>query len=522
MSKPMVVALGMDAVEGPLVERLVQEGRMPRLAELRRRGLRAEVRSVPKSFVNSWMVWPTFNTGQSLGTHGWYAHKQWSSENQHLYHLDPERLAIHPFWEDIPGGARLALLDVPYSFDPGAGFDGVFLNGWQGPDDLGRSARPSGLSRSLRRRVGRRRMEPEIFGPQTARTLEHQYREGLESLDQFAELAAGVLRQERWDLFLAVLGGAHRACHYLWSLDQADLTGASPEDVKELQGARDSLYEAADRALGRVLDAVPDDAHVLVFALHGMGPNLGWGERFSEIVAHLRARGEEAPSKEGWIYRIKSALPWQLVRQVTRRLPRKLNHALVPLWSRRMLDWSSTSFFALPNDLTGFLRINVRGRDAEGMVEAGPEQEALMRRLEKELMQLRDLRDDSPIVEAVERVDDIVGSDAPRRRDLPDLVVRWTPRSSAGCPGIRSPYGELWFSEEQRIPSGRSGNHTPSAWCVAAGPGIEPGRMERAVDSLELPPTLCHWMGLDPPGRMEGSPVPEWTTRSGTRSVMPE
>lgn len=484
---------------------------MPRLAELRERGMRARVRSAPEAFVNSWMVWPTFNTGQSLGTHGWYAHKQWSAPHQHLYHPEPERPPIRPFWEDLGDRARVALLDVPYAFDPGRGFEGVFLSGWQGPDDFGRVARPPGLLRSLRRRVGRPRMEPEIFGPQTSSTLRQQYREGLESLDQFAELAEGVLHDDRWDLFLAAFGGAHRANHYLWSLEEADLAGASAAEVRELEGARDALYEAADRALGRVLDAAPDDARVLVFALHGMGPNDGWAERFPDIVSHFQARGKETTPKTGLIYRIKTALPWQWVRQVTRRLPRKVNHWLVPLWSRRMMDWSSTPYFALPSDVAGFIRINLRGRDREGIVEPGAELERLLSRLEEELMELRDLRDGASVVAAVERVDDIVGPHAPRRRDLPDLVVHWANLSSRGSLGVRSRYGELRFGQAERIPSGRSGNHTASAWCVAAGPGIQAGPMERAVDSLDLPATLLDWMGVERPDRMEGSPVPEWT-----------
>ena len=59
-------------------------------------------------------------------------------------------------------------------------------------------------------------------------------------------------------------------------------------------------------------------------------------------------------------------LPWTLVRQVTRRIPHAWNKALVPLWSRRMFDWTQTKFFTLPMDYNGYIRLNVKGRELEG------------------------------------------------------------------------------------------------------------------------------------------------------------
>jgi arylsulfatase A-like enzyme len=59
------------------------------------------------------------------------------------------------------------------------------------------------------------------------------------------------------------------------------------------------------------------------------------------------------------------------------------------------------------------------------------------------------------------------------------------------------------------LPSGRSGNHTPAGWLVAAGPGIAPDRTLSTVDSADLPATLLAWMGANIPDRFEGRPIPE-------------
>lgn len=512
-----VIALALDAMEASLVERLIEDGRMPNLASLMERGVYGEVRCRPDGFLS--MVWPTFFTGQLLGAHGWYFNKLWSRHDQCLRYVDPSWLPIRPFWNEIDGSHRVALLDVPFSTLPDSDFNGLFLNGWQAHDDFGKLSVPEGLHDSLRRKFGKPTLKAEVFGPQNIRTLEKQRSEAIESLEQFARVVVDVLGQERWDLLTAVFGGAHRGTHYLWSLEEADVAGATPEQLRRLEGARDEIYEAADRALGIVLDAVPSDARVLVFALHGMGRNRGWAEHFGEIVAHLHVEGQGHAPKHGLIYRMKRTIPWKWIREVTTRLPSTVNHRLVPLWSRRMMDWSTTRYFALPLDLNGYLRVNVRGRDAGGIVEPGAEYEALLDRLTEEFMSLRDMRNDQPIVAAVDRVRELVGPEAPVLDDLPDLIVRWTDTYASGCPGIRTCYGEIQLDPNRPLPSGRSGNHTQGGWCVAAGPGIRKGRIDHPIDSLDLPVTLLDWMGTSVPERMEGTSLDEFLSEAGSKKA---
>ena len=503
--RPSVIALGLDAMEGLLVERLLEEGRMPNLARLRERGAYGRLRSRPAPFLS--MVWPTFYTGQTLGSHGWYYNKLWSAREQLLRYVDPSWLPVRPFWDDLSGARRVTILDVPCSAVPDDSFSGTFLNGWQAHDNFGKFASTPGLHRRIRRQFGNPAMRAEMFGPQDVGTLQRQREQALTSLAQFASIVADMLTSESHDLLLAVFGGVHRGTHYLWSLEEADTAGASAAELEQLSGARDEIYQAADRAVGAVLSAVPADSHVLVFALHGMGRNHGWGERFFEIVRHLHGRGRERPPRQGAVYRIKRALPWRMVRQVTGRLPPSANHALVPFWSRGMLDWSSTRYFALPTDQNGYIRINQRGRERQGIVNKGPELEALIDEVTHDLLSLRDLRDDQPIVAKVHRIEDLVGGNAPTRDVLPDLVIDWTDTYAHGSHGVRSRYGEVRWSSNDCLPSGRSGNHIEGGWLVASGPGVAKGAIEECVDSIDLVPTLLQWMGAPIPDRMEGSPL---------------
>lgn len=509
-----VIALGLDAMEGSVVDRMIEAGGLPHLAELRSRGVSAPLRTRPDGFLS--MVWPTLFTGQAIGAHGWYFNKLWSPRDQRLRYANPAWLPNRAFWEDLGSEIRSAVLDVPFSSTPEPGFSGVFLNGWQAHDDFGKLAIPSGLHGELRRRFGRPALGPEIFGPQDVRTLERQLSEGVASLGQFAEIVGDVLDRESPELTLAVLGGAHRATHYLWSLEQADVAGVAPARLERLRRACEEIYEAADRAVGTILRRAPRDARVIVFALHGMGRNRGWAEHFGKILAHIHARGREGDRREGAVYRLKRALPWRWVRQVTMRLPSSVNHALVPLWSRNMYDWSRTRFFALPLDLNGYIRINLEGREAKGIVAPGAELDELIEELTEDLLAVKDLRDGRPIVAAVDRVDDIVGPDAPRRDVLPDLIARWTDTYSTGSPGVQTRYGEVRWDPEAPLPSGRSGNHVQGGWLVAAGPDIPTLSLSDSLDTIDLAPTLLDWLGVRAPDRMEGSPIEPLTAAART------
>lgn len=500
-----VIALGLDAMEGSVVSRMLEDGRLPNIASLQERGVSGPVRAHPDGFLS--MVWPTFFTGQRIGAHGWYFNKLWNADRQRLRHADSSWPPVRPFWDDLEPGVRAAVLDVPFTSTPNPGFDGVYLNGWQAHDDFGKLAVPSDLHRVLRRRYGTPAMGPEIFGAQNVRTLERQLEQGTGSLKQFAQIVGDVLAGESPDLTVAVFGGAHRAMHYLWSLDEADVSGVSPDRLERLRRARNLVYEAADQAVGAVLERAPRNARVLVFALHGMGRNRGWAEHLGRMVSHIHARGAEGPSTEGVVYRLKKALPWRLVRQVTMRLPSSVNHALVPLWSKGMHDWSTTRFFALPSDLNAYVRINLKGREPQGIVEPGEELERLIDELTEDFMSLRDLRDDQPIVSGVDRVDDLVGADASRRGVLPDLVVKWTDTYSSGSPGFSSRYGEVRWDPDVPLPSGRSGNHVQGGWLVAAGPGIAKRVVSEPMDTVDLAPTILDLLGQPTPDRMEGSPL---------------
>jgi predicted AlkP superfamily phosphohydrolase/phosphomutase len=352
-------------------------------------------------------------------------------------------------------------------------------------------------------------MPAEHYGPQTAAGLARLRSDLLAASRQMGTLSASLLAREAWDLFLAVLGTPHRAGHYLWDLSQVDLS-ALPADLQQrLEHALVDVYRACDDALAELLARVPRDATILVFALHGMGRNPGWSDHCAEILARILAADGGAAPKATFVSGVDRILPRGLIRPITNRLPERLQNALVTRWYGGMVDPRTTRCFPLLMDLAGYLRINLKGRESAGIVEAGREYEELCRALATAFLGLRDIRTGAPIVERVYHVDELAPRDAPYRDALPDLVVTWTDVSAIDSPGVRSvEVGELRWQPVGRLPSGRSGNHRGKGWFVAVGDGIEPGTRADGHRIVDLAPTVVHWLGAEQPPDFQGEPIP--------------
>jgi predicted AlkP superfamily phosphohydrolase/phosphomutase len=221
-----------------------------------------------------------------------------------------------------------------------------------------------------------------------------------------------------------------------------------------------------------------------------------------------RAALSQQPASKGALYRARQALVTRL-RPLLRHMPASLGARLVPLWSSRMFDWPSTPYFPLPMDLTGLLRVNLRGRERKGIVAPGAEYSMLCAELESFFKSLHDAQTGAPIVSEVVHAYAETPAEAAYRDGQPDLILKWRENcaravqllSSSELPGFEC-------GVPHYLPSGRSGNHRPLGWFVAKGAGIAAGRHLGMHDILDLAPTVRESLDLEPEPRFHGRPLP--------------
>ncbi|HJU66495.1 MAG TPA: alkaline phosphatase family protein [Gemmatimonadaceae bacterium] len=510
MTKPSpVIAIGVDAAELSLIDRWCNEGQLPALQALRARGSWGVVESSADLYAGA--VWPTFYSACEAPWHGIYHNKLWRSEHMRCEAPTDAWRTQRPFWEHLDRTRfRMAIVDVPFVLGDFRPLPGLMVGGWQSHDVREQGSYPSELWTELQRTHGASAMPPEYYGAQSAALQQRTADALVRAARQLNQLSAALLAREPWTLFLTVFGATHRAGHYLWDFSQIDAARLSDRERRDLQGALQRVYRECDQGVGELVSRAPDDARILVFALHGMGKNNGWADRCPDILFRILTRDSGTKPKRGLIYRVKKALPWRMVREVTTRLPHAVQHRLISIWSARMFDWRTTRAFPLPMDSAGFVRINKKGREPEGIVEPGPEYDALCEELGNAFLTFRDAHSGAPIVREVVRADRVAPATAPYRESLPDLLILWNDVSAIDCRAIRSDrYGEVRWEAGTTLPSGRSGNHLSRGWWMAAGPNIPRGRRVDGYCTTDLAPTIMSWLGAPLPGGFQGRPIPE-------------
>ncbi|MDI6772679.1 MAG: alkaline phosphatase family protein [bacterium] len=166
-------------------------------------------------------------------------------------------------------------------------------------------------------------------------------------------------------------------------------------------------------------------------------------------------------------------------------------------------DWSRTSAYVLDTgDATEGrrIRLNVRGREPNGIVEMGEEYERHRERIATGVLALRD-ECGRPLVSHVHRREDLY--QGPYVEDGPDLVVGF----AEGVGGVGSTPELYGYSSDGPIstPSvtGNSGNHRKEGIFVACGKGIHRGKVV-APAIVDLAPTILHLLGVRVPADMDG------------------
>ena len=490
----MICVLQFDAASVAVLDRMLGEGRLPALAGLIARGRRTELQTPADHFAAG--AFHTLYSGIELADHGLFYPFQWDAGGQRARYMTAFQ-APPAIWERLARAGRRTLAIDPYESRPPRDWKGTYVCGWQFADRvvLPRWSLPKDAGRTLARRHGRGPQATEVFGRPAVREL-LALREKLVSAPQrVATAAVDLLARERYDLAWLTFSAAHLAGHQFWDLSQVAAEPAARER-KLLAGALDDVYAAVDAAFGRVLAALPPDADVVVTSAVGMDVNSSRADLLPQMLAAVLAGGPlPAGDGAGAIWRLRAAIPPGARGAIARALPDRAALELTARLELRGIDWSQTAAFAHPADNQGYIRLNLRGRERDGIV-APEEAGELLTRIATGLQTFRD-PDGQPAVARIDRVAE--HHDGARADQLPDLVVQWSARPATTLAGVHSPrFGDVL---RRGTGSGRSGNHTPGdAWAVVA-PGASdaraPSRPARLADVASTIAAVCDVDGDD-------------------------
>jgi hypothetical protein len=166
-----------------------------------------------------------------------------------------------------------------------------------------------------------------------------------------------------------------------------------------------------------------------------------------------------------------------------------------PMWYHPA--WPQMKAFALPSFSEGYVRLNVRGREAQGLVEPA-EYDAVCAEIAGHLQALMDPRTGRPAVRQVLRTRRHALESGAHLPDA-DLMVLW---HNAPMDVVDSPTA----GRIGPVPFKRSGSHVHRGFLLAAGPGILPGPLPEG-HAVDIAPTILDLMGAPLRDGFEGRPI---------------
>jgi predicted AlkP superfamily phosphohydrolase/phosphomutase len=530
-----VLAIGLDGLEVTETERMMHAGELPALAALRDRSARFLLDHGPAQ--RTGLAWEHFWSGLTPEAAGRASAVEFDPST---YAVRQDGARFPPFFSNLD--IDTVVVDPPYAdlrLSPSV--KGVAAWGAHDPGINATATSPTSLIGELEARFGSYPADRWMYAtpwssPVATTAMGDALAAGIRTR---AELAQWLLTERfpDWDLGVVVVAEPHSAAEGLWhGIDPAHPLHEH-ESARAAADGFAAVYRAADQLVADLI-AGTGAPTVVVFSPGGMGANhsdaasmlllpellFRWssGTRALDVPARWHATPDLVPVPNGdadarwkreWFQRLDSGGSSSGASGVLRRIARPALPALRKMrarlpwlapsgdgslawqpatWYRH--HWPSMRAFALPSFYDGRIRVNLRGRERDGIVEPS-DYTALCDELEGLARACVDPRTGRSVVETVERA----ASD-PLHLDssASDLVVVWR-----GC--------ALAFDHPEHglvgpVPYRRTGGHTgPFGFAYVSGPGIEP--VDGGIaSSFDVAPTIAELLGGTCHG-ISGSPL---------------
>lgn len=542
MSKP-VIAIGLDAAEPALLEAWMNSGELETLSRLRHTGSYQTLENF--GYYRAETPWTTFLTGCSPQTTGYWGPVKYLSDRYDVEKVGAYDFEEYPPFYALDGDFKSAIFDMPQTaLLPD--FNGAQILAWGAHSpQVKRCSQPSSLLDEL---IAKHGVHPafghdhsNVYDPKGIVRLQQWLETGIA---RRANICKDLLSREDWNLFLTVFGEAHAAGHYMWHLNDA----SHPLYDNQSAGSNNALlsvFKAIDAAIAEIISGAPKDAVILIFSAHGMqNNNLDVTSTFflAELLYRWNFPGKTGFSaghtgglsnisksralrrwyREVWSQKsdsnpisrwLRSVAPTKVHRifdHVRRRVGRTNISDFVSPYALQnrgeAFDWQPATWykpawhkmkaFALPSFSEGYVRINLEGREPQGVVSPS-DYDSVCEEIISHLKELKIGRTNEPAVADIIRTRKSATEPDTGLPDA-DLIIMWNEETLADL--VESPS----FGRIGPVPYQRTGSHTPNGFLLIHNADEYSLSEVKNGSALDLAPTILDLMGAPIPGHFEG------------------
>jgi predicted AlkP superfamily phosphohydrolase/phosphomutase len=466
-----MVVVGWDGATFDLIGPWIAEGKLPTFARLLADGAHGDLRSTLPTSTPSASISAT--TGTNPGAHNVYGCSRIASEGRGGVPVSCADVRGRRVWDIATDyGKRVAVLGLPLT-QPATPLHGGFMVPERKIDDL-RAFRDDAFARQR---------------TALAETLE-------------------LLERRPWDLLWASFDGLDSVQRSFWHF--MDPSHPAHPRSSDLRDTVLEIYQLLDEGLAEMTKRLDDRTGLLVVSGHGACGLESYVllPRWLEAAGYLVMK-DDGPSSTPSVGGSIGAGAYALVRALRQSglgwLPNLLAQRPSPKEPAAKasfvavageVDWSATRVYC-PLPAEGGLRVNLRGREANGIVAPG-DLARVCDEVGAALLALVDPATGRKVVRAVHRRDELYRG--PHVENAPDLLVE--------------PYDAYGLIDGTAaasiVPSGRcagepTGNRRRTGMFVLTGQGVRRGVRTSDGDVCDVAPTVLHLLGLPVQADMDGT-----------------
>lgn len=508
--------IGLDAADRELIERWADEGHLPNIARLRSSGIWGSLETTADTVHVS--AWPSIFSGVTPDKHGLYHAYVMREGEQAPVRPRPEECPAPFLWKLLSEHGKKSIVMDAFLTCPLRDFNGIQIVDWGSWTWFwGQEILPKQIKDEIQHKFGAYPAENHSQVGMTPLPDPVGFRERLiQGVAKKTEVARWLIETKPWDFFLVVFGEGHAAGHYFWHYQDEDYV-AYPEHCDALlRSALLDIYKGIDDAIGELVAAAGPDVAVVVVSGDGMGPNYSASHLLPDVLKRMRLMNAGSQDKESqsteskkrgqsFASRLRNLVPKSFRAMVSKYiLPRSINEKLSLHWKTADIDWSSTRAFLIDNANEGYVRVNLKEREPEGIVEPGDEYDEICHSILDVAQRMINPENGLPVASDVHKTVDLYSG--PCVVNMPDVILNWNPAAKvttqieiAGLGTIDSPDAAYQVSPYY------TGNHRGNAFIIAGGAGVGSETELQNGSILDLAPTILDYFDIAIPDHMDGT-----------------
>ena len=511
-----LLLIGLDAADRELIERWADAGHLPNIAKLRSSGVWGSLQTSADTLHVS--AWPSIFSGVTPDKHGLYHAYVMREGEQAPVRPRPEECPVPFLWKLLDAHGKKSIIMDAFLTCPLRDFNGIQVVDWGSWTWFsGQEILPKEIANEIQQKFGSYPAENHSEVGMTPPPDPVGFRERLiKGVEKKTEVARWLMDSQPWDFFLLVFGECHAAGHYFWHYQDEDYV-AYPEDCDQLlRSALLDVYKSIDASIGEFAAAAGPDVSVIVVSGDGMGPNYSASHLLPDVLKrmHLMNAGaaeDETQStatkkhRQSFASRLRNMVPKSARAMVSKYiLPRSVNERLSLHWKTADIDWANTRAFLIDNANEGFVRVNLKNREPEGIVGPGKEYDDVCCSVGDVAQSMINPDNGKPVASEVHKSTEIYSG--PCVQNMPDVIINWNPDAKVTTrvevPGL----GTIECPDAGfEVTPYYTGNHRGNAFIIAQGPGIEPATELENGDILDLAPSILDHFGIEVPDHMDGT-----------------